>query len=235
MSYNIQHFFEKNHINSENIKYITHKERRTFLYLFDDQQFSTLIPVRDILSYLPEDDYLNISKGIVLKKNQIIHISDTGVYTMTDGQTFQGRKRTLRYHKDMRKALNLSSIEQSDSYQAPLGLLEKCTLMDEMPVAFCVIELVFDADGHGIDFVFRYCNQAMELVEGVPVDQMINRSFYEVFPSGDKKWLVTYADVALNGTKRILEDFSPEINKTLTIHCYQPCDGHCACILVPKE
>ena len=91
-----------------------------------------------------------------------------------------------------------------------------------MPLAFCIIELVFDAEGHGVDFVFRYCNDEMTVVEGVPVSEMLNRSFYEVFENGDKKWLVTYADVALNGNKHILQDYSPEIDKTLTIYCFQP-------------
>lgn len=56
-----------------------------------------------------------------------------------------------------------------------------------MPLAFCIIELVFDAEGHGVDFVFRYCNDEMAVVEGIPVSEMLNRSFYEVFENGDKK------------------------------------------------
>ena len=72
-------------------------------------------------------------------------------------------------------------------------------------------------------------------IEGVPVEEMINRSFYEVFRNGDKKWLVAYADVALNGTQRTLDDFSPEIGKNLTITCYQPEPGFCACILQTTE
>ena len=82
--------------------------------------------------------------------------------------------------------------------------MEKCTLWDKIPLAFCVIELVFDEKGHGVDFVFRYCNEMMADVEGIPISEMINRSFYEVFENGDKKWLVTYADVALNGNKHTL-------------------------------
>ena len=74
----------------------------------------------------------------------------------------------------------------------------------------------------------------MAVVEGVPVEDMIDRSFYEVFENGDRKWLVTYADVALNGTKHMLHDYSPEIDQTLTIHCYQPCPGYCACVLIPS-
>lgn len=103
-----------------------------------------------------------------------------------------------------------------------------------MPVAYCVIELVFDEDGHGVDFVFRYCNKHMAVEEGIPVEEMLNRSFYEVFKNGDRKWLISYADVALNGTKRTLHDYSPEIDKNLTIYCYQPQPGYCACVLVPE-
>ena len=47
-----------------------------------------------------------------------------------------------------------------------------------MPLAYCVIELVFDENGHGIDFVFRYCNKQMEVVEELPISEMLNHSFY---------------------------------------------------------
>ena len=163
------------------------------------------------------------------------NLSYNGIYTMTDGHTFQGRKRNLSEHRKIRKKLGLaSSVLSSNDYIPPLGLLEKCTLLDKMPLAFCVIELVFDEKGHGVDFVFRYCNEMMADVEGIPISEMINRSFYEVFENGDKKWLVTYADVALNGNKHTLTDYSPEIDKHLTIYCYQPIPGYCACILIPK-
>lgn len=31
--------------------------------------------------------------------------------------------------------------------------------------------------------------------------------------------------------QRTLHDYSPEVDKTLTIHCYQPESGYCACVL----
>ena len=37
--------------------------------------------------------------------------------------------------------------------------------------------------------------------------------------------------MALNGTKHTLHDYSPEVDKYLTIHCYQPEPGYCACVL----
>lgn len=185
--------------------------------------------------YLPEEDFLNISKGVALRKNQIVHISDEGLYTMTDGAVFQGRKRNLSQHKQIRKALGLNAQNYSEaSEDSSLQLFDNCRFLNDMPLAFCIIELVFDAEGHGVDFVFRYCNDEMAVVEGIPVSEMLNRSFYEVFENGDKKWLVTYADVALNDNKHILQDYSPEIDKTLTIYCFQPASGYCACVLIPS-
>ena len=173
---------------------------------------------------------MNISKGTVVCRSQIVNISNDGVYTMSDGRTFQGRKRGMSSHRRLSAEIGLAEAKPRS-----LKMLEKCSLLDDMPLAFCVIELVFNADGRGVDFIFRYCNAEMAVVEGVPVEEMLDRSFYKVFPNGDKKWLVAYADVALNGTKHTLRDYSPEIDKNLTIHCYQPEPGYCACVLQVTE
>ena len=234
MRYNVLHFFERKNIDISNILYLTRQNPLTKITFFDGKEILTAIPVKEIAIYLPDEEFVNITKGILLRKSQIVNISDDGLYAMTDGSVFQGRKRNISQHKQLRQALGLSK-EQNEKTEKmiPLELLEKCSILNDMPLAFCVIELVFDANGRGVDFVFRYCNEEMAAVEGIPVSEMLNHSFYEVFENGDKKWLVTYADVALNGTKVILHDYSPEIGKELTIYCFQPHPGYCACILIP--
>lgn len=234
MRYNVLHFFERKNIDISNILYLTRQNPLTKITFFDGKEILTAIPVKEIAIYLPDEEFVNITKGILLRKSQIVNISDDGLYTMTDGSIFQGRKRNISQHKQLRQALGLSK-EQNEKTEKmiPLELLEKCSILNDMPLAFCVIELVFDANGRGVDFVFRYCNEEMAVVEGIPVSEMLNNSFYKVFENGDKKWLVTYADVALNGKKVILHDYSPEIGKDLTIYCFQPHPGYCACILIP--
>ena len=234
MRYNVLHFFERKNIDISNILYLTRQNPLTKITFFDGKEILTAIPVKEIAIYLPDEEFVNITKGILLRKSQIVNISDDGLYTMTDGSVFQGRKRNIRQHKQLRQALGLSKEQDEKAGKMiPLELLEKCSILNDMPLAFCVIELVFDANGRGVDFVFRYCNEEMAAVEGIPVSEMLNHSFYEVFENGDKKWLVTYADVALNGTKVILHDYSPEIGKDLSIYCFQPHPGYCACILIP--
>ena len=234
MRYNVPHFFERKNIDISDILYLTRQNPDTKITFFDGKEILTAIPVKEIAIYLPDEEFVNITKGVLLRKSQIVNISDDGLYTMTDGSVFQGRKRNISQHKQLRQALGLSKEQDAKAEKMiPLELLEKCSILNDMPLAFCVIELVFDANGRGVDFVFRYCNEEMAVVEGIPVSEMLNNSFYEVFKNGDKKWLVTYADVALNGTKVILHDYSPEIGKDLTIYCFQPHPGYCACILIP--
>ena len=223
---NLNTYFKKHGLCAENILYIYRKDRKTVIHRSDGEEFALFIPVQSVLSALPESEFLSISKGTVVCRSHIVNISDDGIYTMSDGRTFQGRKRDMSSHRRLRTEIGLAKTKPH-----PLSMLEKCSLLDDMPLAFCVIELVFNQDGHGIDFIFRYCNAEMANVEGVPVEEMLDRSFYEIFRNGDKKWLVAYADVALNGTKHTLHDYSPEINKYLTIHCYQPEPGYCACVL----
>ena len=223
---NLNTYFKKHGLCAENILYIYRKDRKTVIQRSDGEEFALFIPVQSVLSALPESEFLSISKGTVVCRSHIVNISDDGIYTMSDGRTFQGRKRDMSSHRRLRTEIGLAKTKPH-----PLSMLEKCSLLDDMPLAFCVIELVFNQDGHGIDFIFRYCNAEMANVEGVPVEEMLDRSFYEIFRNGDKKWLVAYADVALNGTKHTLHDYSPEIDKYLTIHCYQPEPGYCACVL----
>lgn len=235
MRYNVLHFFERKNIDIANILYLTRQNPHTKITFFDGKEILTEIPVKEIAIYLPDEEFVNITKGVLLRKSQIVNISGDGLYTMTDGSVFQGRKRNISQHKQLRQALGLSKEQDAKAEKMiPLELLEKCSILNDMPLAFCVIELVFDANGRGVDFVFRYCNEEMAVVEGIPVSEMLNNSFYEVFKNGDKKWLVTYADVALNGTKVVLHDYSPEIGKDLSIYCFQPRPGYCACILIPR-
>ncbi len=230
----IARFFARNQIEPEQLLYLTREEQRTALHMIDGSVVTTSIPQKEIRAWLDQDVFVNICKGVTVRKDQIADISRSGVYTMTDGRTFQGRQRHLREHKLLRQELMPLVPPKTESIP-PMSLLEKCTLMDAYPLAFCLIELTFDAAGHGVDFIFRYCNPMMAKLEDMPLAQMLGRSFYEVFPDGDRKWLVSYADVALNGTCHTLHDYSSTLGKSLTIYCYQPHPGYCACMFVPED
>ena len=228
-------FFKRHHIETDKILYVYHKDRKSVICLDSGDEIECSAPMQELLAFLPKEDFLSISRSTIVRREKIINISHDGIYTMIDGRDFQGRTRYMSTHRRLRKEMEFDAKKPRQIYVHPLSFLEKCTILDDMPIAFCVIELTFDENGHGVDFIFRYCNKQMAVVEGIPVEDMLNRSFYEVFKNGDRKWLVTYADVALNGVQRTLTDYSPEINRNLTINCYQPEPGFCACVLQPQE
>lgn len=213
----MKNLLAKHRCSFAHVMYATRSDRKTVLHLEDGTTIESFLPIKRLIQDAPADMFVCINKGIVLAYRYIAS-ADNNVYTMTDGACFRGRTR----QKTPVKPCAAEGVRQDWNRYA---------ILDDMPIAFCVIELVFDEHGHGVDFIFRYCNKEMESLEGKRTDEMLNRSFYEVFENGDRKWLVAYADVALNGVKRTVESYSPEIDAYLKISCYQPQPNHCACIL----
>lgn len=217
-----KNFFEKKGIKLSDVMYITRDGRKTVINLYGGEKIETFNPIKSLLEPLPENAFECINKGVVIAPRYVVDVKDKD-YLMEDGTTFIGRvRKTKRQRTDLEKySDNLDFVE-----------LEQFSILDKMPLAFCIIELVFNEEGHGIDFIFRYCNKEMEELEGKRIDEMLNKSFYEIFENGDKKWLVTYADVAINGGKKVIEGYSPEINANLRIYCFQTKPNFCACALV---
>ncbi len=230
MSTPIQRFFEKFIIKPESIKSLTRAEGKTFINMVDGRHIETYFSVKNILDELPEEKFVMVNKGTALAINQIEKIEGT-TYYLTDGTTVTGRKRRSAKQTQLVNHINDTIIETKPKIFSP----DQFKILDNMPVAFCVIEVLFTENGRGIDFIFRYCNSEMEKVEGKTIEEMMNHSFYEVFPNADRKWLVAYSDVALNGNIHYLDDYSPEIGKQLRIHCFQPKEGYCACLLQTVE
>ena len=228
-----KNFFAKKNIPFQDIIYFVRQNHKTELHLTNGNVIVTYLPIKVLLTAIPSGILLSINKGIVIAKAHVTNINNN-VYTMIDGATFTGRVRTPGRHLLNKYELmsNPQNLKLAKAANANENLPAKFSILDDMPLAFCIIELVFDKNGKGMDFIFRYCNKEMEQLEGVPMDEMLNRSFYEVFKNGDKKWLITYADVAINGTPRVINCYSPEIDSQLNIYCFQPAPNFCACSLI---
>lgn len=204
----------------DRVMYATRSGRKTVLHMKDGSLIETFLPIKRLTEESPEGMFLSVNKGVILSESSIASF-EKNVYTMNDGARFKGRVRK-KVNRSGEK--NFSAVRRKE--------WNRYSIMDNFPIAFCVIELVFDEHGHGIDFIFRYCNKQMEILEGRSISEMLNRSFYEVFENGDVKWLVTYADVALNGVQRTIDSYSPEIGSNLRIYCYQPQPNFCGCVLM---
>lgn len=225
MKEKIAKLFEKNKIEIDEIKYVVREKKKTIIHLNNNEVISTFIPIKNFIDELKSYDFIHINKGIIISKKMIDHV-DKSVYYLKDGAYFEGRKRTVGAHKHINELIKIK-----DEILSNVDIANRFSILDNMPAAFCVIELVFNKDGAGIDFIFRYCNKEMENIEGKTIDEMMNNSFYKVFPNADKKWLVAYSNVAITGKSTSFKDYSPEIGEDLLINCFQPMEGFCACLL----
>jgi hypothetical protein len=223
----VQVNYRKTDIPLDEICYITVESRKTKIKLKDGSFYLTNKKMKDIYAVLPEGAFENINRGIIVAGRYVEKV-ENGVYTMVDGATFRHRIRKERIPKK-HKVLNEKAIPGFNP--VPRELLQEAHLwIEKMPIAFCIIELIFHNNGSGIDFILRYSNHALATLMNMKLDEMHGKSFYSIFKKSDRKWLVTYSDIALNGGTHIIEGYSLEVNKNIKIYCFQPKQGFCACL-----
>ena len=181
----VERFLAKNAISPSDIMYITRENRQTVVTLSSGKREISYIPIKYIYEDLPVGAFLNITKGVVIGRKHIRSI-DGGVYTMTDGTQFRGRVRTPGAHSYNGRihsaGIRAGMLHDTHSLHSHFSILDNC------PIPFCAVELVHDSTGRIIDYIFRYVNLAFAEFEQREIDQLADRSFYDVFSDRDSRW-----------------------------------------------
>ena len=89
------------------------------------------------------------------------------------------------------------TAEHSDQKALRQSEAKYRTLFDSIDEAFCVIEMIWDAQGHPFDYRFVEVNRAMEKHTGW--QNAAGRTARELIPNLEDKWLETYGRVARTG------------------------------------
>lgn len=232
MSQKVRGFFEKHSVRPNDIKYIVREEGKTVVYLVDGRAIRTYHPVKEFREELPAEDFFLPNKGIVAAASQVIGVRD-GMYEMADGRTFRYRVHNSPMH-DLRllsvgRSIERRKLEPKSAAEADSNCF---SLFDKMPLPVLVIEVSTDEHDAGVNFTMRYCNRAMLEYEGLSRDQVVDRPYSEVFGVHSNRWLVAYADVALNDSVRVVNDYDYVRHRHMTLYCYQPKPCLCACVLM---
>lgn len=225
-------FLSKMQIKPADILYFIREDRKTLIYLADTRTYETYIPVKYLLASMPKGAFINITKGVVVSAQAIKSIQGS-TYTMCDGRQFVGRKRGAGEHKTNRHKLENKVLPQHRTQTETIR--ERFSVMDNAPVPVYVIEIVFNTAGHSVDFAFRYCNSAVSSLDGFTPEELIDRTYYDVFSKIDRNRLALYTDVAVNGTQKTLLHTKTITGKPVNLTCHQPFPGYCACILTPLQ
>ncbi len=232
MKKRIEKFIAKNGISVKNILYIVRDQSKTCIHMAGGKEVSTYFSMKNLLSVLGNADIIGINKGVAISCTEIASI-ENGVYTMSDGAVFKGRVRTPGEHK--RNGALVTAMKVGDPETAdltPENIGGSFSVLDNLPLAFGVFEVIMDEAGQPCDIVFRYLNVCMADLAGRTVVECRDRSFYEVFGGNDREWLRINSDVATTGEPRVVKKYSSEAGRHLSMYYYSPLRGFSACAFV---
>lgn len=218
----VQSDYHKVKVPVDEIQYITIEGRKTKITRADGRAICTNRSLRDVYGELSDELFTSINRGIVVSKKFIKGEKD-GIVTMADGTSFRRRVRSDRLTKRPRGA--------QGAIPCPTDTLSQW--LGGLPVPMCVMEVVYGRSSHrGAEFLLRYCNGAMEQLEGVKLSEVRDKPLEQLPGVGEKKWLSVFVDVAINGSARTLETPWRDGEKFYRLHCYQPQPGFCTLALV---
>lgn len=219
----VQVDYRKAQIPVDDIAYITVEGRKTKITKGDGCALRTNRSLKDVYALLPQDTFSNINRGIVISKRYVQN-EKNGLITMTDGTQFRRRVRSDRAPKPTKRTATPLELNHTP---CPAPTLE--AWLNNMPLPMLVMELVYKTGG--MDFVVRFCNGEMARLEAVSPQEILNESISAFPQMGSPKWMAIFADVAIHGGTRTIEDAMEGSGQYMVLRCYQPQPGYCACLL----
>ncbi len=104
-------------------------------------------------------------------------------------------------------------------------------LFENMMNGFALHEIVLDAQGKPVDYIFLDANTAFEQLTGIVRDDLIGKRVTEILPGTIKDpadWIGRYGKVTLTGQPSRFEAFSQDIGKWFSVLAFSPSKNHFA-------
>jgi len=92
-------------------------------------------------------------------------------------------------------------------------------LFDSMDEGFCIIEMIFDAEGKPADYRFLEINGAFERQTGM--HDAVGKRMREIAPSHEEFWFDTYGAIALSGEPAQFIHQAEALNRSYDIRAYR--------------
>jgi PAS domain S-box-containing protein len=98
-------------------------------------------------------------------------------------------------------------------------------IFDNMLNGFALCKLLTDKRGYPIDYIFLEVNSAFEKINSIKREEVINKKVSEVFGFKVIPDLKKYAQIALQGEKKVFETYIPRYNRYFKVSSYSPKKG----------
>lgn len=227
MKEKVQVFFHKHDIRTPDIAYVVRSDRKTVVHLNDGRVEETYIALKNIASVLPEDEFLHINKGTIVSKSHIVTV-EKGVYLMSDGTFFQGRMRTPGEHT--RNGMMVDNLRDRRKSLYTDNPSEFFTVMDQLPLAFMVLEVVQDVDA--IRLYIRYCSREAGRTLNIDPGMVVDEPAKKIFPFASNNLVIRVGDIAANGGCKDMIIYDSRVKHDLYMKCFQTRDNFCAIFFV---
>jgi PAS domain S-box-containing protein len=104
------------------------------------------------------------------------------------------------------------------------------SLFNTMSEGFALHEIICDADGKPVDYVFLDMNPAFEHQTGLKKVELIDRKVSEALPGTEPFWIETYGKVALTGEPARFENYTRVPGKWYEVYAFSPTRGRFAVV-----
>ena len=218
----------------EDILYIQLVGRQSVIHVSSGRTYETYTTIDELAQML--------GSGFI-RADRATLVSSKGIHTigkeieLINGETLNFTHRRKRELNEQLRAGRRQIIQELVGNDAPTTREEyqrHYASYDSAPFAFTDIEMVFNEERAAVDWIFRYGNEALAVLEKTPLEQLIDHSFSSIFHNMDAKWLRFYERTALFGETLEIVDHSREIDTNLKIICFPTFKGHCGCILFDR-
>lgn len=104
-------------------------------------------------------------------------------------------------------------------------------LLDKLPIAVTIMQIITNKDNTPVDLVHLYVNQAFSNLYNKKPSDFINKHFSEIYTEDPQKYLYIVWNTACNGVKKDLSFYAIDANKHLLCRYFQVEYGLCGCIV----
>jgi diguanylate cyclase (GGDEF)-like protein/PAS domain S-box-containing protein len=119
----------------------------------------------------------------------------------------------------MSVATDITEITKQEEEKAKLEQ-QWGKLIKEMPLGFCLRELIFNENGEPVDYRFLSVNDNFEEITGLKREEIIGKTAREIMPNIESTWIEQYAEVVMKKKTSILEDYSGSLGKYFRVVAY---------------
>ena len=167
----------KKKIRIADILYIIKSEYLSLIHLIDGDILQTITPIYELKEMLG-DDCIEVKKGCIVSVSAITNIKDKIYLCNGEAIDFTVRRRkAVRLEWREKQKLMIDEINGQNPPRTDEEYHKYYEICDKFPFAFTDIEMVFNEKRHAVDWIFRYGNEALAELEGVPLKEMIGSTF----------------------------------------------------------